>query len=73
MTDAGKLTDTLDRCGEGSLLTDVEMAEIQEVAGDQQQIYSRPDSTKTTAKNCDFKELILCDLIDDFLNKENEF
>ena len=30
-------------------------------------------TTTTTNNNCDFKDLILCNLIDDFLLKENEF
>ncbi len=29
--------------------------------------------TSSTNNNCDFKDLILCNLIDDFLLKENEF
>lgn len=45
--------------------------------------YSNKNSTKsdesnhetqpTNSNNCDYKDLILCDLIDDFLLKENEF
>lgn len=30
-------------------------------------------SNKSKAGNCDFKDVILCNLIDDFLLKENEF
>lgn len=34
---------------------------------------SKQNKTKSQSNDCDFKEAILCDLIDDFLLKENEF
>ena len=54
-------------CGEGSDSNN----NTNKVGGGEHSRFGMKDSSQV--ENCDFKDVILCNLIDDFLLKENEF
>ena len=81
VSNATRLTKSLDRVNDSirantnELDADVDMLEQQEPRPNSQNSNSSKSSRLLLKQqdNCDFKDLILCDLIDDFLLKENEF